>query len=275
MVRGGAELFIGLQWNPQFGPVIAFGLGGIFTEILSDVTFRLLPITAQDAAEMLTEVRARKVFEGYRGGDPLSREVLVDLLVRAGRMGMALAGRLGSIDLNPIVVLGKEHRVLDMLAKTGEIDWNRVHASTVNALRRKGLVDSRRDLTDAGKAARAAVPNIFDDLFDRKEAAMPQTQKTTNHDAFRQIDRVEITLHDPIRERFDEGSTRRGMRLYRTASPLTHGEENARWSLQVRAQVKTKAGVLGKHFAIGTASVSRDDLVWLRAQINAELRRKS
>jgi len=113
MVRGGAELFIGLQWNPQFGPVIAFGLGGIFTELLSDITFRLLPISAQDAAEMLTEVRARKVLEGYRGRDPLSREVLVDLLLRASRMGMSLADRLGSIDLNPIVVLGKEHRVLD------------------------------------------------------------------------------------------------------------------------------------------------------------------
>ncbi len=67
MVRGGAELFIGLQWNPQFGPVIAFGLGGIFTEILSDVTFRLLPIEAEEAEGMLTEIRARKVLEGSRG----------------------------------------------------------------------------------------------------------------------------------------------------------------------------------------------------------------
>ena len=113
MVRDGAELFIGLQWNPQFGPVIAFGLGGIFTEILSDVTFRLLPIEAEEAEEMLTEIRARKVLEGFRGREAVSREALVDLLVRAGRMGMALAGRLGSIDLNPIVLLGKEHRVLD------------------------------------------------------------------------------------------------------------------------------------------------------------------
>jgi len=112
-VQGGAELFIGLQWNPQFGPVIAFGLGGIFTELLSDITFRLLPIEAEDAEEMLTEIRARKVLEGFRGREAVSREVLVDLLLRASRMGMALAGRLGSIDLNPVVVLGSEHRVLD------------------------------------------------------------------------------------------------------------------------------------------------------------------
>ncbi len=113
MVRGGAELFIGLEWNPQFGPVIAFGLGGIFTEILSDVTFRLLPLEAEEAEEMLTEIRARKVLEGSRGQEAVSREALVDILLRASRMGMALAQRLGSIDLNPIVVLGREHRVLD------------------------------------------------------------------------------------------------------------------------------------------------------------------
>jgi hypothetical protein len=172
----------------------------------------------------------------------------------------------------------KEHRVLDRLAKTGEIDWGRTHANTVNALKRKGLVDSHRDLTDAGRAARAAVPNIFDDLFTQKAAQkgalMPKAQRES-HDAFRQINRVDIMLHDPIRERFDENALQRGVRLYRTASPLTHGEENARWSLQVRAQVKTKAGVLGKHFAIGDASMSREDLVWLRDQINSELRRKS
>jgi hypothetical protein len=167
----------------------------------------------------------------------------------------------------------KEHRMLDMLARTGEIDWSCVHANTVNALKRKGLVDGR-SVTSVGQTALAAVPNIFDDLFAQKEAAMPKTRQESN-DAFRPIEHIDTTLHDTVRDHWDEGSDQGGVRLYRTASPLTHGKENARWSLQVRARVKTKTSGPGKHFAIGTASMSREDLEWLRDQINAELRRKT
>jgi hypothetical protein len=92
-------------------------------------------------------------------------------------------------------------------------------------------------------------------------------------DAFRPIEHVETSLHDTIRERWEEGTDEGGVRLYCTRSP-SFGV-NARWSLQVRAQMKTKRGGRGKHFAIGTASMSRADLQWLRDQINAELRRKS
>jgi len=173
----------------------------------------------------------------------------------------------------------KEHRVLDMLAKTGAIDWSRVHANTVNALRRKGLVDSSRDLTDAGRAARAAVPNIFDDLFDNKENTLvPKTssKKATKKpyksvDAFRPIEIAGTTLHDPVRERWEEGADKSGVRLYCTSSPITHGEENGCWSLQIFARVKIKRGGTGKHFAGSTASMSREDLLWLRGMIDEAL----
>jgi hypothetical protein len=92
-------------------------------------------------------------------------------------------------------------------------------------------------------------------------------------DAFRANTHVEITLHDTVRERWEEGTDEGGVRLYCTRNP-SFGDA-ARWSLQVRAQVKTKRGGRGKHFAIGTASMSRADLQWLRDQINAELRRKA
>lgn len=104
---------------------------------------------------------------------------------------------------------------------------------------------------------------------------MSTSTKQKSDDAFRVIDHIETTLHDAVRERFDDGADQGGVRLYRTANPLTHGKENGRWSLQVRARVKTKRSSPGKHFAIGTASMSREDLQWLRDQINAELRRKS
>ena len=168
----------------------------------------------------------------------------------------------------------KEHRVLDRLAKTGEIDWGRTHANTVNALRRKGLIDGRR-VTDVGQTALATVPNIFDDLF-TKETAVPKTLKRVAKPftEFRAIKYVTTELYDPEHAGWvlGDGSQTDGVRLYCTQSP-SFGD-NARWHLQVRAWVKKKTGGRGKHFAVSNASVSREDLQWLRDQINIELRRK-
>jgi len=101
---------------------------------------------------------------------------------------------------------------------------------------------------------------------------MPRQKKpAVKAEEFRPIEYTETTLHDTSRDKLDETG---GVRLYCTAGAYTHGEENARWALQVRAQVRTKTRGVGKHLAIGTASMSRKDLQWLRDQINIELRRK-
>jgi 3-hydroxypropionyl-CoA synthetase (ADP-forming) len=113
MVQEGVEIIVGLIDDPQFGPTIMFGLGGIFTEILDDVSFRVLPITPEDAHSMIGEIQGKPLLEGYRGQAPVSEDLLVDLLMKANRMGLDLAGRLESVDLNPIVVWGDQHRVLD------------------------------------------------------------------------------------------------------------------------------------------------------------------
>lgn len=113
MVRGGVEIIIGLNNDAQFGPTVLFGLGGVLTEIFQDVAFRVLPITRADAEAMIDEIRGKAVLDGYRGQPPVSRAMLVDLLMNAARMGMDLADRLESVDFNPIVVWGDEHRVLD------------------------------------------------------------------------------------------------------------------------------------------------------------------
>lgn len=91
---------------------------------------------------------------------------------------------------------------------------------------------------------------------------------------FRPIEFVETSLHDPVRDHWDPGCDEGGVRLYCTAGPEVHGEENARWALQVRARVTTRKGP-GKHFAIGTASMSRKDLRWLRGLIDEALRERS
>ncbi len=113
MVQGGIEIIIGLLSDPQFGPVIMFGLGGVFTEVLKDVSFRVLPIERADAVQMIGETRGSALLRGYRGQPPVSEDMLVGLLMNAGRMGMDLAGKLESMDLNPIMVWGDQHRVVD------------------------------------------------------------------------------------------------------------------------------------------------------------------
>ncbi len=113
MVAGGTEIIIGLLDDAQFGPVIMFGLGGVFTEVLRDVSFRVLPIERDDASQMIREIQGYAVLQGYRGRQPVSEEMLIELLMNAARMGEDLAGRLQSADFNPIVVWGDQHRVLD------------------------------------------------------------------------------------------------------------------------------------------------------------------
>jgi len=113
LVKGGTEIIIGLLDDPQFGPVIMFGLGGIFTELLKDVSFRVLPIEPGDAAQMIREIQGYPVLTGYRGRPPVSEAMLVDLLMKAGRLGTDFAGQLESVDFNPIVVWDDQHRVLD------------------------------------------------------------------------------------------------------------------------------------------------------------------
>ena len=114
MVRQGIEVIIGLNNDPQFGPTIMFGLGGVLTEILGDVSFRVLPITRDDATQMLGEIKGKNILDGYRGQPPVSHEALVDLLMAAGNMALDLGPELESVDFNPIVVWGSEHRVLDV-----------------------------------------------------------------------------------------------------------------------------------------------------------------
>lgn len=114
MCQGGVEIVIGLLNDAQFGPSIMFGLGGVFVEVLEDVAFRVLPIDEREANDMINEIRGREILQGYRGLPAISREMLVDLLLRAGRMGMEIAPRLESVDFNPIMVWENEHRVLDV-----------------------------------------------------------------------------------------------------------------------------------------------------------------
>ena len=113
MVPQGVELIVGLQNDPQFGPVIMVGLGGVLTEIFRDVAFRMLPITIGDARSMLAELKGSKILQGYRGSEPIDLNMLANALVQIGKIGTDNAGYFDSVDFNPIVVYPKSYYVVD------------------------------------------------------------------------------------------------------------------------------------------------------------------
>ncbi|MHB8894244.1 MAG: acetate--CoA ligase family protein [Candidatus Geothermincolia bacterium] len=103
MVKGERELVIGLVRDPQFGPCVMFGLGGIFTEVLKDTSFRVAPITEDDAMQMMDDIRARAILGPVRGMKPANREKLAKALVGLGRIGIEQEN-VAEIDVNPLII---------------------------------------------------------------------------------------------------------------------------------------------------------------------------
>ncbi|MCH2406249.1 MAG: acetate--CoA ligase family protein, partial [Nitrosopumilus sp.] len=113
MVPKGVELIVGIQNEPQFGPVIMVGLGGVLTEIFKDVAFRMLPITTADAKSMLNELKGFQILKGFRGSKPVDLNMLAKALVQIGKIGVDNADYINSINFNPIVVYPKSYKVVD------------------------------------------------------------------------------------------------------------------------------------------------------------------
>ncbi len=114
MIKGDREFVIGLTRDPQFGPCVMFGLGGIFTEVLQDVSFRVAPITEGDAEEMIDEIRTKKILGEFRGSPPVDRAVLVQSLVGIGNLGVEFE-EIAEIDINPLIVRGGKPVAVDAL----------------------------------------------------------------------------------------------------------------------------------------------------------------
>jgi acyl-CoA synthetase (NDP forming) len=102
MARPGIEIIIGVFKDAQFGPVIMFGLGGIFVEVLKDVSFRIIPIARRDAAKMIKEIKGYPLLKGYRGMEPANLPSLEDILLKVSDF-TERTPEIKEIDLNPII----------------------------------------------------------------------------------------------------------------------------------------------------------------------------
>ena len=105
MVKGQRELAIGLTRDPQFGPCVMFGLGGIFTEILKDISFRVAPLEKRDALEMMREIKGHKILGAVRGMPAADVDMLAEILINVGRIGLENEA-VKEIDINPVIISG-------------------------------------------------------------------------------------------------------------------------------------------------------------------------
>lgn len=112
MAPKGTEIIIGSTNDPTFGPTIMFGLGGIFVEILKDVSFRLVPITNTDAWEMLDEIKAKKILDGARGMPKSDKDAIVNILLSTSNM-LTECPEIKELDMNPVLVYEKGARAVD------------------------------------------------------------------------------------------------------------------------------------------------------------------
>ncbi len=112
MAPASTEVIVGATKDPQFGPALMFGLGGIFVEVLKDVTFRIAPVSESDAREMITEVKGYPILKGYRGQPPADIEAIVKILMNTSRLVMDHM-EIKELDLNPIMVYEKGAKTVD------------------------------------------------------------------------------------------------------------------------------------------------------------------
>jgi acyl-CoA synthetase (NDP forming) len=112
MVPKGQECIIGMIRDPQFGPVIMFGLGGIFVEVLKDVSFRVAPLAAEDIDQMITDIKGYKVLTGIRGEAPKDIEAVKGILSKISEIAVD-HHEINEIDLNPVIVHEKGISIVD------------------------------------------------------------------------------------------------------------------------------------------------------------------
>jgi acetyltransferase len=116
MVRDkGVEVIVGVTRDPQFGPTLMFGLGGVFVEALEDISFRICPINLMDAKEMVREIKGYKLLEGFRGSPQADIKVLEEVLVKFSKLAMEFEPAIKEIEINPLLVLpvGRGVKALD------------------------------------------------------------------------------------------------------------------------------------------------------------------
>ena len=116
MVKGARELIAGVVRDPQFGPCVMVGIGGIFAEALADVAFRVAPLTATDAEELIDDLHHQALLHAFRGEPPVDRDTLAEVLLGLGRLS-AERPEVVAVDINPLIVVDGKPTAVDALVE--------------------------------------------------------------------------------------------------------------------------------------------------------------
>jgi acyl-CoA synthetase (NDP forming) len=115
MVPQGTEIMVGARIDPQFGPMIVVGLGGVFVELLKDTSVRLAPVDAREARRMLGELKAQRALQGFRGAEPVDLDRLADVIARVSEFAADQRARISELDVNPLICAGSRIIAVDAL----------------------------------------------------------------------------------------------------------------------------------------------------------------
>jgi hypothetical protein len=115
MVPQGTEIMVGARVDPQFGPMVVVGLGGVFVELLKDTAVRLAPVDRDEARRMLGELKAQRALQGFRGAAPVDVDRLADVVARISEFASDQRARIAELDVNPLICAGDRMMAVDAL----------------------------------------------------------------------------------------------------------------------------------------------------------------
>jgi len=115
MVPQGTEIMVGARIDPQFGPMIVVGMGGIFVELLKDTSVRRAPVDPREARKMLSELKAQSALQGFRGSEPVNLDKLAEVIARVSEFAADQRGRISELDVNPLICAGERVIAVDAL----------------------------------------------------------------------------------------------------------------------------------------------------------------
>jgi acetyltransferase len=113
MIPSGLEVLLGAKRDPQFGPVIIFGTGGIYTELWKDIAYGLVPLSREEAKQMIRKTKAYEIVKGFRGRKPLDEALLLEMLLRLSRL-MEEVQEIREMEINPLVVFPQGGLAVDV-----------------------------------------------------------------------------------------------------------------------------------------------------------------
>jgi acetyl coenzyme A synthetase (ADP forming)-like protein len=205
MLKGGTEVIVGAITDGSFGKLVAFGLGGVLVEVLKDITFRLAPATREDAMSMLDGIQAAEMLKGVRGGDPVDREALADVIVRVSRL-VSDFPEISELDLNPVfatksdAIAADVRIVVDWNAKPREaVRSNEEIVTAMNRIMRPKAVAVIGASAEAGKIGNSVMKNLINGGYKGQIYPIhPKADEILGYKAYKSVKDVEGVIDTAV-----------------------------------------------------------------------------